>query len=105
MQAGQLTDIITFTRCESTRDGFGAINDRWIKVFDKRACVRFRSGARVEVNSEILNTSTISITIRYCKDVDAKMRIAYESQKYRIVLINRDRKKQSTEIVAEAINE
>lgn len=105
MQAGLLRDIITFLRSESKRDDFGGTSETWAPAFDKRAYVRFKTGARKEVNSEVINTSVITITIRYCKAVNEKMRIVYEGMKYRIVSINRDRRQQSTEIEAEAINE
>lgn len=105
MQAGLLTDIITFSRSENKRDNFGGSSEKWVKEFDKRACVRFKSGARKEINNEVLNTSVVTMTMRYCRDVDEKMRIAYEGRPYRIVSINRDRKQQSTVIEAEAINE
>lgn len=105
MQAGLLTDIIDFFRSETTRDALGGTSEKWERVFCKRACVRFKTGSRREVNSEVLNTSTITITIRYCKDIHEKMRIGYEDRKYRILSINRDRKQQSTIIEAEVINE
>lgn len=105
MQAGLLTDIVTFLRSESTRDVMGGTCERWVKAFDKRARVQFKSGARKEVNSEVLNTSVITITIRYCKEISEKMRISYEGREYTISSINRDRKQQATVIEAEVIHE
>lgn len=43
--------------------------------------------------------------IRICKEVNAKMRIDYGGQKYKILSINHDRKQQATVIEAEVINE
>lgn len=105
MQAGLLRDIITFSGSERKRDALGGTSEVWTPVFEKRAYVRFKSGARKEVNSEVLNTSVITITVRYCRDVSEKMRITYEGAKYRIISINRGRLQQSTVIEAEAINE
>lgn len=105
MQAGLLRDIITFSGSERKRDKLGGTSEVWTPVFNKRARVQFKSGARKEVNSEVLNTSVITITIRYCRDVTEKMRITYECTRYRIISINRDRLQQSTVIEAEAINE
>lgn len=105
MQAGLLTDLISFARSESVRDAMGGTTEKWLPVADKRACVRFKSGGRVEVNNEVINTNVITITIRYCRDITEKMRIGYEGRKYRIRSINRDRKQQSTVIEAEVINE
>ena len=105
MQAGLLRDIITFSGSERKRDELGGTSEAWMPVFEKRAYVRFKSGSRKETNSEVLTTSVITITIRYCRDVTEKMRITYEGAKYRIISINRDRLQQSTVIEAEAINE
>ncbi|EOA55588.1 hypothetical protein HMPREF1214_03711 [Bacteroides sp. HPS0048] len=105
MQAGLLTEIISFLRSETVRDTLGGTSEKWIEVLKKRACVRFKSGVRREVNSEILNSFSITITIRYCKDINEKMRIEYENRKYNILSINRDRKQQSTVIEAEVVNE
>ncbi|MEG2856293.1 phage head closure protein [Bacteroides sp.] len=105
MQAGLLTDLISFTRPESVRNSMGGHSETWLRVSDKRASVRFKSGGRKEVNSEPINTNVVTITIRYCKDITEKMRITYEGRKYRILSINRDRRQQSTVIEAEAINE
>lgn len=105
MQAGLLNEMIGFFRSESKRDNLGGISEEWIKVFDKRAYIRFKSGARKEANGEIYNTTVNTMMIRICKDIDAKMQIEYNGQKYRILSINHDRKQQATVIEAEVINE
>ena len=105
MQAGLLNEIIAFFNSESKRDKLGGLSESWVKVFDKRARVLFKSGARKEANGEIYNTTVNTVTIRICKDVNAKMRIEYNGQKYRILSINHDRKQQSTFIEMEVINE
>ena len=93
--------MIAFYRSESKRDNLGGTSESWVKVFDKRAYIRFKSGARKEANGEIYNT----IMIRICKEINAKMRIEYDGQKYKILSINHDRKQQATVIEAEVINE
>lgn len=105
MQAGLLTDIIAFLQAERVRDTLGGTSEKWVEAFKKRACVRYKSGTRKEVNSEVLNTHTVTIKIRYCRDVSEKMRIVYEGRKYRIAFIHPDRKDQSIIIEAELINE
>lgn len=105
MQAGLLTDIIVFLRAEKQRDALGGTSENWIEAFKKRACVRYKSGTRKEVNAEILNTHTVTIKIRYCRDVSERMRIVYEGRKYRIAFIHPNRKDQSITIEAELINE
>lgn len=105
MQAGLLNEIITFHRSETTRDSLGGTSESWEKAFDKRAYIRFKSGARKEANGEIYNTTVNTIMIRICKDVNAGMRIEYDGQRYRILSINHDRRQQATVIEAEVINE
>ena len=94
MQAGLLNEMIAFYRSESKRDNLGGTSESWVKVFDKRAYIRFKSGARKEANGEIYNTTVNTI-----------MRIEYDGQKYKILSINHDRKQQATVIEAEVINE
>lgn len=105
MQAGLLTELITFTAAETVRDDFGGTSEKWVKRFEKRARVQFKSGNRGEVNGEVINSSVVTISIRYCKDITEKMRIEYDGRKYRINSINRDRHQQSTVIEASLINE
>ena len=100
MQAALLNEMIAFYRSESKRDNLGGTSESWVKVFDKRAYIRFKSGARKEANGEIYNTTVNTIMIRICK-----MRIEYDGQKYKILSINHDRKQQATVIEAEVINE
>lgn len=105
MQAGLLTDIITFLRPELTRDDFGGTSEGWSIAFDKRARVQFKSGSRAEVNGETINTMINTVTLRYCKEITHEMRIRHEGRLYRILSINRNRKQQSTVIEMEVINE
>lgn len=105
MQAGLLNELVCFYHSETKRDKLGGTSESWVKSFDKRAYIRFKSGARKEANGEIYNTTVNTIMIRICKVVTAKMRLEYEGQKYKILSINHDRKQQSTTIEAEVINE
>ena len=41
MQAGLLNEMIGFYRSESKRDNLGGTSESWVKVFDKRAYIRF----------------------------------------------------------------
>lgn len=72
MQAGLLNEMIAFYCSESKRDNLGGTSESWVKVFDKRAYVRFKSGARKEANGEIYNMTVNTIMIRICKEVNAK---------------------------------
>ena len=71
MQAGLLNEMIAFYRSESKRDNLGGTSESWVKGFDKRAYIRFKSGARKEANGEIYNTTVNTIMIRICKDINA----------------------------------
>lgn len=105
MQAGLLREKITFYRNETVRDRFGGNAQSWVRVFDKRARVTFRNGQRKEIAGEIVNSTSNTFMIRYCKDINANMRIHYDGRKYAITSINKDRIQQATIIEAEAINE
>lgn len=105
MQAGLLREKIAFYRNEAVRDKFGGNAQSWVKVFDKRARVTFKNGQRKEIAGEIVNSSSNTFMIRYCKDINANMRIYYDGRKYAIISINKDRLQQATIIEAEAINE
>lgn len=105
MQAGLLREKIGFYRNESIRDKFGGNTHNWVNVFDKRARVTFKNGQRKEVAGEIVNSTSITFMIRYCKDINANMRIYHDGRKYVIISINKDRIQQATIIEAEVINE
>ena len=66
MQAGLLNEMIGFYRSESIRDSLGGTSESWVKVFDKRAYIRFKSGARKEANGEIYNTTVVKRSTLKC---------------------------------------
>lgn len=105
MQAGLLREKIAFYRNETVRDKFGGNAQSWVKVFDKRARVTFKNGQRREIAGEVINKTINTFMIRYCKEINANMRIYYDGQKYAINAINKDRLQQATIIEAEVINE
>lgn len=105
MQAGLLREKIAFYRNETVRDKFGGNTQNWVKVFDKRARVIFRNGQRKEIAGEIVNSTSNTFMIRYCRDINANMRIYHDGRKYAITSINKDRIQQATIIEAEVINE
>ena len=105
MQAGLLTELITLQRYESVRDMYGGVTDTWVKAFDARAWVRFKSGARKMVNGELVNYESNSIEVRLNKAITVKMRIEFDGQRYRILSLYHDRKKMATIMEVEGINE
>lgn len=105
MQAGLLTEIVTFQESKTKRDSLGGISDNWETAFVKRAEIKFSAGNRSLINGEVLNPTSIICKIRYCKDINEKMRFIHDGRKYKIASINRDRKQQTTIIKADMINE
>ena len=90
MQAGLLTDIISFLHPQTIRDALGGTSERWTEAFKKRACCLVGSEMCIRDSS---------------RDISEKMRIVYEGRKYKIAFIHPDRKAQSITIEAELINE
>ena len=101
MRAGLLTETILLQESVPVKNEFG----EWVDYLQTRANIKFNSGNRVNQNNEIFTSYTLTFTIRYYHKVNEQMRIIYQDKKYRILAINSDRTKQSTEIIGELINE
>ena len=97
MRAGLLTETILLQESVPVKNEFGATSMEWVDYLQTRA--------RVNQNNEIFTSYTLTFTIRYYHKVNEQMRIIYQDKKYRILAINSDRTKQSTEIIGELINE
>lgn len=104
MRAGQLTEPITFRKAIITKNQFGAEETYWENHIITRGNVKSNTGNRVIENSEIINTYTVTFTIRSYHRIDECMRILYNRKLYRILSINEDRLRQSTTIIGELIN-
>lgn len=105
MQAGLLTDIVSFHEREEVRGKLGGLSDTWVFKFETRADVRFKSGGRKNSNGEIINVKTHTVTTRMNKSIVEKMRIYHDGKKYNILSIDHNRKQQATIIEIELINE
>ena len=105
MRAGKLTETILLQESVPVKNDFGAAPMEWVDYLQTRANIKFNSGNRVNQNNEIFTSYTLTFTIRYYHKVNEQMRIIYQGKKYRILAINSDRAKQSTEIIGELINE
>ena len=95
MRAGLLTETILLQESVPVKNEFGATSMEWVDYLQTRANIKFNSGNRVNQNNEIFTSYK----------VNEQMRIIYQDKKYRILAINSDRTKQSTEIIGELINE
>lgn len=103
MRAGLLTDPVTFRRAIITKNQYGQEETDWIDCISTRANVRFNSGSRVTENNEIINTYTVTFTVRYYHNIDEFMRILWKGKTYRILSIEEDKTKLT--IIGELVNE
>lgn len=105
MRAGLLTEEISFTEAIITKNAYGASETEWNTVFTTRAKVIYQSGSRAVENNEIVNIYLLSFIIRIYHQINEKMIIIYNSNKYRILSIEKNKITQSLTINAELINE
>lgn len=106
MRAGLLTDPITFKKATITKNKYGQEETSWNDYIVTRGNVKFNSGSRVTENNEIINTYTVTFTVRCYHDIDEFMRILWNGKTYRILSIEYgDRTKQSITVIGELIND
>ena len=102
MRAGILTETILLQESVPIKNEFGATSMEWVDYLQTRANIKFNSGNRVNQNNEIFTSYTLTFTIRYYHKA---VSYTHLTLKYRILAINSNRTKQSTEIIGELINE
>jgi len=86
MEAGLLKEVITIERPVVVKDEFGANKIDWETFIEKtRAGVSYNSGNRVNENNEIIFAYTVIFTIRLYHNIDERMRILWNKNKYRIL--------------------
>lgn len=106
MRAGLLTDPVTFKKATITKNQYGQEETYWENHIITRGNVKFNSGNRITENNEIINTYTVTFTVRRYHNIDEFMRILWKDKTYRILSIeDGDRTRQSITIIAELINE
>lgn len=105
MRAGLLMESITFIKAEIKKNEYGQEETIWNDYFKTRANVSYKSGNRITENNEIINTYTVNFTVRSYHKIDEFMRIGWNDKTYRILSINKDKRKQSITITGELINE
>lgn len=105
MDAALLKDIIEIETPVVERDGFGGQVTVWKRAWRGKARVEFASGSRVLQNSEVVNTRTNRVRVRYKPFFTEKDRLLIDGQYYRVVSMNRDKRDMSTVFMVELINE
>ena len=105
MRAGLLTETILLQESVPVKNEFGATSMECLDYLQTRYNFNFNYFYMVNQNNEIFSSYTLTFTIWYYHKVNEQMRIIYQDKKYRILAINSDRTKQSTEIIGELINE
>jgi len=104
MRAGLLTEPITIRKATVSKNAYGQEETVWSNYIITRGNVVYNSGNRITENQEIINTYTVTFTVRSYHKIDEFMRILWKKKEYRILSIEEDKKKQSIDIIGELIN-
>lgn len=105
MNAGLLTEQITFLVPTKTKDEYGAASvTTYTPTTTTRARVKYLSGNKGTDNQEISYNYTLEIQIRHYHQINEDYLIEYNGKKYFIISIDRTIKDQIT-ITAETYNE
>ena len=105
MRAGLLTEQITIENNTTNKDDFGSTVKVWQPVIKTRCNIKFNSGNRQIENKEIINSYSLTFTLRFYHNITEDMRIVWNRKRYRILSIFPDKHKQSIEIIGSLINE
>lgn len=95
--------VITVERPTTTKDAYGGIVDSYVLHLTLRAAVKYGAGTKTIDNSEIFNTSTITVTCHYRDIVDTD-RIIFQGYAYKILDIADVAFREGMQIVCEKIN-
>lgn len=80
MQAGKLNERVLIQRPEITQDDFGALLKKWVDVGEVWANVRFQRGAEFQRNNADLRTVSVSVRVRFRRDLNADMRVVHRGR-------------------------
>lgn len=105
MKAGRLKDRIEIYNPVVITSEYGSKKTDYNLFYTTRAEVKYNSGSKTIENNEIVNTNTLTITIRYYVPVLENMIIKYNDKKYRILSIEPSKNYNDKVIIAEYINE
>lgn len=99
-QAGQLDRRITIQTFSETTDAFGQEVKSYSTLASVWANVVERSGKEGEEGDMLASTKRVEFIIRYRTDVNAEMRISYNSNIYKIQsILNADARKAYLKLV------
>lgn len=105
MNAGRLKYNIVIQKPIIVQNGYGANNIEWEDIIHTRADISYDQGNRAFQNDELVFIYPKVFTIRYYHSVKEEYRILWNGQKWRILSLEPDIKKQSLTIRTELVNE
>lgn len=105
MNSGRLRYDITIQKPTIVQNDYGANSIEWEDIIHTKADVTFDQGTRGYMNDELVFVYPKVFTVRYYHKVKDEYRILWNDQKWRILSLEPDLKKQSLTIRTELINE
>lgn len=105
MQAGRLTERITFYKLVKYKTETGSEDNYYQEDHHCRAKVTYTGGDRENENGDIFYSHHVIFEIRIGLDFNELYRIGWDGGMYRILCIEQDKHNQSTRIVCDLINE
>ena len=105
MRAGLLNEIITIKRATITKNVYGEEEETWSTVYTTRARIEQTKSDKVIENDEVIMTYTKTFQMRYYVPIQPFDVIEWNSQKYRVMSIDKDRANVHIIVIGELINE
>lgn len=105
MQAGLLTEKITFLKLVKVKTETGSEDNTYVVDHHCRARMTYSGGDRTNENGDIFFTHHVNFEIRQGYDFNELYRIEWDGGMYRILCIEKDRHNQSIKIICEKIND
>ena len=89
MRSGFYSSPIKIERKEVITSDYGTDRIAWKTIYNTKAKVDYVNGDRTEENREVFFTQYLKFTVRQYIKVENEDRIIYDSNKYRILSIER----------------
>lgn len=105
MQAGQLKEVISIYKHQTTVTEFGEQITDYVFKYKTRARINYNRGSRDNVNNEIFHATEREFIVRIYVKVKEEDRILYNGQYYTILSIQPDPDFQQKTIIGELVNE
>ena len=105
MRAGLLNEIINVVTPIINENEYGEKIEDYQDKLTTRAYIRHINGSRNIENDEIVNNYTKEFITRIYHNITEGDLIIWDSKKYRIICIDKDKSKQQLTIKTEMINE